>query len=325
MNQFSVSSRKRILAIILSASLVLIALHLLNFQCSSKSPYFHSRKGPLPRVTSQSLTSYSNIVSNSLEKNETRSTAFFTNSKPFFDRVVKWAGDELTQNDPTYRIPPRIQQVFIANHEYIFDPYRPLIQTLLRQHPAFEHWFWFQKDALSFANQSDFLKVFSSAPSVIFKSDILRYFVIYEFGGVYIDMDFKAHAPLDPLLKNYSCILGREPDPMAYILRGRHYLISTAFFAMRRHHPFLRLITERLRAKTSFGKNVLTETGPDFMSDRFVEFAALKNCTRPTPDAINNNKAVLDFCGGCVLLPWHWVMPAMDAASGYKQKYASLL
>ena len=152
-NQFSVSYHKRILAIILSASLVLIALHLLNFQCSSKSSYLQARKETLPRVT------YSSIVSNSLVKNETRPTAISTNSKPLFDRVVKWAGDEFTQDDPIYRIPPRIQQVFIANHEYILDPYRPLIQTILRQHPAFEHWFWFQKDALSFANQSDFQRL----------------------------------------------------------------------------------------------------------------------------------------------------------------------
>ena len=137
-------------------------------------------------------------------------------------------------------------------------------------------------------------------------------------------MDFKAYAPLDPLLKNYSCILGREPDPIAYGSRGRQYLISTAFFAMQRHHPFLRLITKRLREKTSFGNNVVAETGPDFMSDRFVEFAARENCTLPTPDVINNNEAVVHLCGGCVLLPWHWVMPAVDgsAAAGYKHKCA---
>ena len=310
MNQFS--ALKRILAILLLFSLIIITLHVLILRQSSK------RKEILPRVISQSVT-ITSIFNNTLEK-IILSTSIIRPSKLFFDRVVKWAGDEIIQNDLTYRIPPRIQQVFISNHEYIFDPYRPLIQTILRQHPAFEHWFWFQNDVLSFANQSDFLKVFSTAPSVVFKSDILRYFVIYEFGGVYIDMDFKAHAPLDPLLKNYSCILGREPDPIAYGSRGRRYLISTAFFAMQRHHPFLRLITERLRAKTSFGKNVLTETGPDFMSDRLVEFAALENCTLPTPDAINNNKAVMDFCGGCVLLPWHWAMPAMDAASVYKNK-----
>ena len=134
-------------------------------------------------------------------------------------------------------------------------------------------------------------------------------------------MDFKAYAPLDSLLKNYSCILGREPDPIAYSLRDRHYIISTAFFAMQRHHPFLRLITERLQAKTSFGKDAVTETGPEFMSDRFVEFAALENCTLPTPDIIGNNQVVVNLCGDCVLLPWHWVMPAMDEASGHKLKY----
>ena len=98
------------MAIIFSVGLVIIALQLVIFHGSSKSSYLFARKETVP--TSQC------IFINSLEENETRSTAIFTNSKPFFHHVVKWAGDELMQNDPTYRI-PRIQQVFIANHEYI--------------------------------------------------------------------------------------------------------------------------------------------------------------------------------------------------------------
>ena len=312
MNRFFVRFLKRkFLAILILVSLVIISQEIFNCFSSSNSSYSYTKKITLP--------------SNRLEEKKTRSTAIVRTSKLFFDNVVKWAGDKLTQNDSEYRIPPRIQQVFIANHEYIFDDYRPLIQTILTKHPAFEHWFWFQKDALSFANQYHFFKIFSMPRSVIFKSDILRYFVIYEFGGVYLDMDFKAYAPLDPLLKNYSCILGRQPDPIAYNRRGRQYLISNAFFAMQRYHPFLRLITERIRAKTSFGTNVSTETGPDFMSDLLIEFAALKNCTLPTPDVINNNEAVVHLCGDCVLLPWHWVIPAMDgadAADDYMHKCA---
>ena len=135
--------------------------------------------------------------------------------------------------------------------------------------------FGFKKTLFHLRINLTFSKMFSMTPSVIFKSDILRYFVIYESDGVYIDMDFKAYAPLDPLLKNYSCILGREPDPIAYSSRGRQYLISNAFFALQRPNQFLRLITERFRAKTSFWRNVLTETGPDFMTDHLVEFAVL--------------------------------------------------
>ena len=269
-------------------------------------------------TTSKLHTPFTAVVTTS--KLHTPSNANVTTTKLFFDRVVKWTGDEFTLTDPTYRIPPRIQRVFISNHEYIFQPYLPLIKTTLKQHPAFEHWFWFQKDALSFANQSDFLKMFSLAPSALFKSDILRYFVTYEFGGVYLDMDFKAYTPLDRFLRNYSCILGREPDPIAYSTRGRRYLITNAFIAMQRHHPFLRLITQRLREKTAFG-NIFADTGPDFMSDRLVEFAALGNCTLPTLEAINDNNAVLDFCG-CALLPWHWVMPAVDEAPAYKRMCA---
>ena len=286
--------------------------------------FFSSSNSP---VTSHSITTHTSIqvYSNRLEETKTRSTAIVSPSKPFFGYVGKLVGDEFTKNYPAYRIPPRIQQVFIENHEYIFDNYRQLIQTILKMHPAFEHWFWFQKEALSFACQSHFLEIFLMAHSKILKSDILRYFVIYEFGGVYLDMDFKAYAPLDPLLKNYSCILGRQPDPMAYSRLGRQYLISNAFFAMRPHHPFLHLITDRIRAKTSFGTDESTETGPEFMSDLLVEFAALENCTLPTPDVINNNEAVVHLCGDCVLLPWHWVIPEMDgeaAADGYKRKCA---
>ena len=126
-NQFSLSSHKRILAIILSASLVLIALHLLNFQCSSKSPYLQARKGSLPRVTSQSLTTYSSIVKN-LEKSS-------TNSKPFL--IVLLNGPAMNLRKMTRYIVflrefnkylSQITNIFSINTDRLFKQYSDIIR-----------------------------------------------------------------------------------------------------------------------------------------------------------------------------------------------------
>lgn len=44
------------------------------------------------------------------------------------------------------------------------------------------------------------------------KADILRYELLYFFGGIYIDTDFLCIKNIDKLLNNYDGITGNESD-----------------------------------------------------------------------------------------------------------------
>ena len=49
------------------------------------------------------------------------------------------------------------------------------------------------------------------------KSDILRYLLLYHYGGVYADLDVECLRPFEPLLQRHSgedsfgCVFGAEP------------------------------------------------------------------------------------------------------------------
>src|SRR3954469_5636980 len=47
-------------------------------------------------------------------------------------------------------------------------------------------------------------KEFQAADKMAAKSDILRYEIIYKYGGIYIDSDFEPLQPLEPILDSVN-------------------------------------------------------------------------------------------------------------------------
>ena len=61
-----------------------------------------------------------------------------------------------------------------------------------------------------------FMIVFTDGPSKL-RADLLRYLVIYEYGGVYFDLDTVSVKSLDNFVRNHTCSLALEP--------AEHYFI----------------------------------------------------------------------------------------------------
>jgi inositol phosphorylceramide mannosyltransferase catalytic subunit len=54
-----------------------------------------------------------------------------------------------------------------------------------------------------------FLRVYDSYPAEIYRADIVRYFYLYIFGGLYADLDTQCLKPLDAVLARNGVVLGR--------------------------------------------------------------------------------------------------------------------
>jgi hypothetical protein len=67
--------------------------------------------------------------------------------------------------------------------------------------------------------------------------DTFRALLMMAVGGVYADLDFEALKPLDPLLADRRCVIGKEPHEHAEQLYHLDWLPGSAFLASAPGHP----------------------------------------------------------------------------------------
>ena len=108
-----------------------------------------------------------------------------------------------------------------------------------------------------------FLETFDNYRYPIQRADAIRYFVLYHYGGVYIDLDVGCVRPMDPLLV-YPVILPKT-IPVG---------VSNDLMFAEKGHPFLKQTIENLRSfDHSWLLNyptVMFSTGPMFLSAQYA-------------------------------------------------------
>ncbi|KAL3882911.1 hypothetical protein ACJMK2_029213 [Sinanodonta woodiana] len=109
------------------------------------------------------------------------------------------------------------------------------MQSLLQNHPHWEYRFWTDDSLWKFINDTYryMLPVWDNYPSDMHRSNGMRYIVLYEYGGVYADLDIKFFRPLDPFVRKYS-------------LGFAHDKAGTALMGCGRKHPFMKTLIYNL-------------------------------------------------------------------------------
>ncbi|VXD10557.1 Glycosyltransferase DXD motif-containing protein, involved in Hassallidin biosynthesis [Planktothrix serta PCC 8927] len=109
------------------------------------------------------------------------------------------------------QIPKIIHQIFFAGAAALPQKYLRYHQTVLQHHPDWEHQFWDESKSYQFMEQhySWFLPVYNSYTYNIQRWDAIRYFILYHYGGFYIDIDIECLKPLNSLLGDFELVLSR--------------------------------------------------------------------------------------------------------------------
>ena len=94
----------------------------------------------------------------------------------------------------------------------------------IKNNPDWKYMLWTEKEVkdLNLINRTEY----DSEPSVRGKADILRYELLYKFGGIFIDADSLAIDPkksLNNLIENKSFFACREPRNKQFIANGVIY------------------------------------------------------------------------------------------------------
>ena len=143
---------------------------------------------------------------------------------------------------------PRVIHQTWKTENIPYDIYRKKwVDSWRKFHPDWEYNLWTNKDNKVFIqkNYPWFLKIYEDYSKDIFRADAVRYFILYHYGGLYVDLDFECLKKIETLLENYDLVFGRMGENQSFL-----HSIPNAFMVSAQGNPFwLEVFKELIRRK----------------------------------------------------------------------------
>lgn len=173
------------------------------------------------------------------------------------------------------QIPQIIHQTW--KNESLPENFKRMSNSWKERHRDWKYIFWTDEMNRNFIkdNFSYFLPIFDGYESNIQRVDAVRYFILYKYGGVFIDLDFECLANINPLLGNSMCIFGKEPLEHCNI-HNKDIIISNAFMGTREKAPFFFALCKELENIDHYishpNNKILESTGPFMLSRAYKKY-----------------------------------------------------
>ncbi|KAJ3282419.1 hypothetical protein HK104_010894 [Borealophlyctis nickersoniae] len=184
--------------------------------------------------------------------------ALYEKSLSLAQPILKWGPPP----PPTYKVPPTIHYILIdRDPNTIPATWIEARESCMGLHPDWEFKFWDRDSAVAFLEREHpwFVETWHGYKHPIQRADSLRYFVLWSFGGVYLDMDLACRRSLDPFRR--FDFVAPEAHPVG---------VSNGFVMSRPQSPFLNRVLSALpyfnHVYISAYPTVMFSTGCTFLS-----------------------------------------------------------
>ncbi|KAF8845837.1 hypothetical protein BDN67DRAFT_302978 [Paxillus ammoniavirescens] len=195
---------------------------------------------------------------------------------PVLDNTTRW---NATQHGKIERIPRILHQTWKS--ETLPPRWRNISQACRDMMPDYEYMLWTDASSREFIAEhySWFLDTFDNYKYVIQRADVIRYFVLHYYGGIYLDLDVGCLRPLDPLLI-YPAILPKTipvgvSNDLMFAKKGHPFLAQTIHNLVTFDHDWL------LNYPT-----VMFSTGPMFLSAQYSIYTSSSPITPGEPGEV---------------------------------------
>jgi len=150
------------------------------------------------------------------------------------------------------KIPHIIHQIWVGPNP-IPEKSKKFIEKIKELHPNFEYRLWNNNDI----NKKNFknIKYINDTTSYAQKADIMRYEILYNYGGIYIDIDMEVLKNLEPLLTNELVVCNEDSNIDKYM--------SNAFIASTRYNINLKNTVDNIK-NVDFTQEINIATGPTY-------------------------------------------------------------
>jgi hypothetical protein len=137
----------------------------------------------------------------------------------------------------TLKIPKIIHQIWLGSP--VPEVYKKLMQTWIDMHPDWKYHLWTDENVheLILYNQ----ELYNEAKNYGVKSDILRWEILYRYGGLYVDVDYECLHSFDEFHYIYDLYTGIQPLDTLMVQLG------AALVGARPGHPVLKHCIETIR------------------------------------------------------------------------------
>ena len=159
------------------------------------------------------------------------------------------------------KIPKIIHQLWIGKNPAPTN----LMKTWKDKHEkeGFEYILWNQREMKKRNFSSKFTKKINKMPEFNGKADILRWEILYEYGGVFVDADSFCIEPVTDLLEKYSAFFGYENEQVrgkgwapkevyGDTLSHSHPLIATGTMGFPKHHKLPKMAIDWIKNNNIF-------------------------------------------------------------------------
>lgn len=152
-------------------------------------------------------------------------------------------------------IPKVIHQTYKSAHE-LPDLFKQSQHSWKTSMPTYQYAFWSDHVCKRFIEESfPEFRVLYNQLRLIEKTDLFRYLCIYQYGGVYADMDTICLKNMDPLLSTHPMLIGIEYDKGSRILdRSPQY--NQWCFASYPHNPFFYELAKQIQYRHDLVKRI---------------------------------------------------------------------
>ncbi len=147
-------------------------------------------------------------------------------------------------------IPQTIHRIWFDKKEGLPEMYRNNWRSCEDINKGYKEILWSNEEVVDLLDKYYpwFVKVYKSYYHSSQRAEAARHFIIYHFGGVYMDMNIECKKHLGSLLQNASNII--EPDVIIAEASGPG--LSSSFFASKARHPFMYMVIKYLQSSNDW-------------------------------------------------------------------------
>jgi mannosyltransferase OCH1-like enzyme len=188
----------------------------------------------------------------------------------FFKKIYETNHPTKIHHSSTIRIPKIIHQIWIGKE--VPKEFWAFQQSIIKFHPDWEYKLWTQYDIPDLHLHNENLIAQSRNPGEI--SDMMRYEILYRYGGVYLDFDTECLQSFELLNHLYDFYIGIQPLDSELVQLGIGIIGSIP------GHPILKKCIENVKVdwkKMALAQMATARTGPIYCTKIFYETAEKSN------------------------------------------------